>query len=220
MLFIVATPIGNIEDITFRAIRTLKESDLILVEDTRRAGKLLKKYEIKTKMTSYHEYTTEKKEDVIIKMLEEGKNISLISDSGTPLISDPGFKLVRKAVEKKIKVSPIPGANAAISALCASACTTDKFFFLGFFPKKKNEQKKVIEKIKNIESSFILYESPYRIKKTLETVKEELPERKLCLAREISKKFEEFLYGNANEILEKIDAKNIKGEIVLIVDKK
>ncbi len=218
MLYIVSTPIGNLDDVSQRTISTLKKVDLILAEDTRRIKKLMNRYDIKNEITSYHEHTSPKKEEKIISLLKEGKEISLVSDSGTPLISDPGYKLVKKAVHEGIKISPIPGPSAILSALVSSGCTTDKFMFLGFVPKKQGERKKFFEKIKNTDMTTIIYESPYRITKTLEVMKDILPGRDICICREITKKFEEFIYGNSKEILDKM-SKKVKGEITIVIDK-
>jgi 16S rRNA (cytidine1402-2'-O)-methyltransferase len=223
-LYIVATPIGNLEDITLRALRILKEVDLILCEDTRTTGFLLKHYEIKNKTMSYHAHSTQAKESLIIKMLESGKNIAMVSDAGTPCISDPGMLLVSsiyKSLDKEAKVVPIPGPSALISALSASGISAANFTFLGFLPHKKGRETIFKDIALNKEQVFIFYESTHRVLKTLKSFVEHLPNRKIVIAREITKKFEEFVSGNA-EKLEKYLTENSekqKGEFVIIVDK-
>lgn len=217
MLYIISTPIGNLSDITYRAVETLKEVDLIIAEDTRRAGKLLKHYDIKTKAISFHEHSSTKKEDAILNMLEEKKSIAMISDAGTPLISDPGYTLVKKCFEKNIQTIPIPGASAPIAALVASGCTTNQFTFYGFLSKKKNERRKIFENIKENNTTSIFYESPYRIINTLEILNEVMPDRYVCIAREITKRHEEFVKGKINKIISKVKP---KGEFTIVIEKK
>ena len=190
MLFIVSTPIGNLEDITVRAIRILKESDYVLAEDTRQTLKLFKHYNIRNKLVSFNDFNKEKKTPLIIQDLNSEKNISLVSDSGTPGISDPGFYLIRECVRKHITVSPVPGPTAVISALVSSGLPTDKFTFYGFLPKSKFKVKEILTKIKDRKETAVLYESPHRILKTLVT-----PE----------------------QILYKIKDRNLKGEITLVI---
>ena len=220
MFYVVATPIGNLEDISLRALNILKSVDLILAEDTRRIKKLLTKYEIKTKVISYNDYSSKIKEEKIINFLKEEKSIALVSDSGTPLISDPGYSLVNKVIENGIKISPIPGACAAISALSVSGCSVDKFSFIGFFPKKNSLKNKIIDLILNTNMTIIFYESPYRIIKTLELLNNYIPKRKICVAREISKMFEEIIYGETKNVVEKFKKIKIKGEFTVVVDSK
>ena len=205
-LYVVATPIGNLEDITLRALRILEQVDLILAEDTRRTGNLLKKYNIQKKMESFNDHNKEKKTPRILKMLET-QQIAMVSDSGTPGISDPGFYLVREARKRHINVSPIPGPNAAITALCASGLPTDKFCFYGFLPKKGF--KKVLEEIKSRNETAIIYEGPHRIEKTLRRIEELMPEREVVVARELTKKFEEFTGKDVKA----------KGEFVILIGK-
>jgi len=213
MLYIVSTPIGNMKDITKRAVDALQTVDLIASEDTRRTGALLKKLDIKAKMISFHDHNSRKRIPKLIGLLQDGTDIALVSDAGTPGISDPGFDLIRSSIEAGVKVSPVPGANAAISALVASGLPTDKFTFVGFLPKKK---KKLIDAL-SIQGTIIAYESCHRIHKTLDLIAKHMPDAKLCIAREITKKFEEFLRGTAKEIIEDIKERKLKGEIVLVV---
>jgi len=213
MLNIISTPIGNMEDITLRALRTLKEAELILAEDTRRTGILLQKYEIKNKMLSFNEHNQEKRTREVIEIIRE-KNVALVSDSGTPGISDPGFYLIRECVREGILVSGVPGANAAINAIVCSALPTDKFCFYGFLSKKEKKKKELFE---SINMTTIVYESPHRIQKTLQTMKETIPKHQLVVCREMTKKFEEFVRGTTTEVYEKLKDKNVKGEIVLVI---
>ena len=217
MLYIVSTPIGNLEDITFRAIRILKESEYILVEDSRRTGILLNHYKIKNKLITYNDINKKTKTKYIIQDLLAGKNISLVSDSGTPGISDPGFYLVRECVKNNIKVSPLPGPNALISGLVCSGLPTDKFTFYGFLPKKQLKLKNVFDEIRIKKETAIFYESPHRIIKTLKQLSETMPQKNIVIAREMTKKFEEFIRGSAKEVYEKLRDKNIKGEITVII---
>ncbi|MBD3203112.1 16S rRNA (cytidine(1402)-2'-O)-methyltransferase [Candidatus Woesearchaeota archaeon] len=220
MLYLVATPIGNIKDISYRAIETLKESDLVLAEDTRRSGQLLNHYNIKKKIISYNDFNKEKKTKDILISLKKGYIISLVSDSGTPGISDPGFYLVRECIKHDIKVSPIPGANSVISALVCSGLATDRFIFYGFLPKKKSQKTNIFQKIKQKKETCIFFESPHRIKKTISILSETLPEKKIIIARELTKKFEEFIRGSPEEIDKILEKRKIKGEIVLLIGRK
>lgn len=216
-LYIVATPIGNLEDTSFRAINILKEVELILAEDTRRTSILLNHYGVKNKVESFNDFNKEKKTPTIINELNKNKKIALVSDSGTPGISDPGFYLVRECVKNDIKIVPVPGANALITALVSSSFATDKFIFLGFLPKKEAQLKKSLLDIKENNITTIFYESPYRIEKTLKIINETIPNKRICIARELTKKFEEFIRGTAKEILDK--KPKFKGEITVVVGK-
>jgi 16S rRNA (cytidine1402-2'-O)-methyltransferase len=220
-LYIVATPIGNLEDITFRAVRILNEVDYILCEDTRTTQNLLNKYNIKTKTMSYHAHSTFGKESAIINLLKGGKNLALVSDAGTPCISDPGVMLVsniRKEFGIEAKVSPIPGPSALISALSASGISSSEFLFLGFLPHKKGREK-IFKEIKESDKVIVFYESTHRILKTLISLDKHIPNSKIILAREITKKFEEFIEGKPNQILEmlNLNIEKQKGEFVVIV---
>ena len=215
-LFVVATPIGNLEDITLRAIRTLKECDFMLCEDTRRAKILLNHYGIEKPLISYFEGNEEKRIPEVIDLLKEGKNIALISDAGTPLISDPGYRLVKRCREEGIDVLPVPGPSAVIAALSVSGLETDRFTFLGFPPQKKGKRRKLLKEIKDFEGSIVFYVSPYDIKEFLEEVLEVLGDRRVCICREMTKFFEEYIYGKLSEVKDKVKE---KGEFVVVVGK-
>jgi 16S rRNA (cytidine1402-2'-O)-methyltransferase len=220
-LYIVATPIGNLEDMTLRAIRILKEVDCVLCEDTRTTGKLLKKYEIRAKTMSYHAHSTKGKESVIINMLKEGKNLALVSDAGTPCISDPGVMLVaevREVFGAGSKVVPIPGPSALVSALSASGVSTAEFTFLGFLPHKKGRET-LFKEIASSTKVMVFYESTHRILKTLESLEKHAPEFKVVIARELTKMFEEFIEGTPTEVLAYLNTNKDKqrGEFVVIV---
>lgn len=217
ILYLVATPIGNLEDITLRAIKVLKEADFIAAEDTRHTLRLLNHLEISKPMISYHRHNEEFRCDYLIKELKDGKNIALVSDAGTPGISDPGEEIVRECIKEDIKIVPIPGACAMVNALICSGIDTKEFCFYGFLPLNKKNRKEKLEEIKNINKTVIIYEAPHKIKSTLEDLKMILDEdRKVVLAREISKIHEEFIREKIDDILEKVD--NLKGEMVLIIE--
>lgn len=216
MLYIISSPIGNLEDITFRAIRILSLVDYILSEDTRKTSILLKKYNIKKPLFSFHKFNERFKEDKIIKDLENKQEIALISDAGTPLISDPGFSLVKKCIEKKIEITSIPGPCSIITALTLSGLNPISFQFLGFFPKKPKDRD--IQKILTFKGISIFFESNKRILKTLKILQKHEKNLYIVLARELTKKFEECIRGHLDEILNIISKKNIKGEIVLLID--
>lgn len=221
-LYIVATPIGNLEDITLRAIRILKEVDYILCEDTRTTQVLLNKYEIKTKTISYHAHSTEKKEETIINMLKAGESLALVSDAGTPCISDPGVMLVsniRKELGIEAKVVPIPGASAFISALSASGISSAEFTFLGFLPHKKGRET-IFKNIAKSKRVIVFYESTHRILKTLTSLNEHTPNFNIMIARELTKQFEEFVNGTPKEVLDYFTQNSDKhrGEFVVIVE--
>lgn len=214
-LYIVATPIGNLEDITLRALRILKQVDLIAAEDTRQTLKLLNYFEISKPLISYHRHNEEIKSDVLLEKLKNGENIALVSDAGTPGICDPGEEIIKKAIEEKIEVVPIPGACAMINALVASGIETKEFCFLGFLPLNKKLRKQKIQEIKNSDKTIIIYEAPHKMKKTLEDLKEILQERKIVLARELTKIHEEFIREDIDSLLS--DIAEIKGEMILII---
>ena len=219
-LFIVPTPIGNLEDITIRAIETLKKSDLILAENTRHAKKLLSKYKILTKINSYHLNNEHKKVSDYIQIITSGKKISLITDAGTPCISDPGFLLVREAIKEDIKVTCLPGPTALIPAIVMSGLPSESFIFEGFLPRKKGRKTKLIELSQNTRTT-IVYESPFRIVKTLTDFIEYFgQDRQITLSREISKIYEETFRGNISEAIKYFSQKKIKGEFVICIDKK
>ncbi len=219
-LYLVPTPIGNLEDITFRAIRVLKEVDLILAEDTRTTGKLLKHYEISTPQKSYHIHNEHKVLNQVIQQLEEGKKIALVSDAGTPAISDPGFLLVRACLQNNVVVECLPGPTAFVPALVKSGFPTDRFLFEGFLPHKKGRQTKIQSFIEE-PRTIVLYESPHRMIKALEQFVEILgEERKVSVSRELTKIYEETVTGTTKEVLEFFKQKGAKGEIVIILEGK
>ena len=199
-LFVVGTPIGNLEDITLRAISTLQNVDLILAEDTRNSKKLLSAHNIDTKMMSYHEHSNEKETKRIISLLLDGKNLALISDAGTPTISDPGYGLIRDCIKKEIKIIPIPGASAITTAMSVSGLPSDSFTFFGFLPQKKGRIKKIKELLK-VDNTIILFESPFRLEKTLNQLKEYLGNRSVVVGRELTKLYEEIIRGNLEDVI-------------------
>ena len=218
-LYIVPTPIGNMEDITLRAIETLKNSDIILAEDTRHAKKLLNHYNITTKVNSYHLNNEHKKVDEYIKMLINGIKVSLITDAGTPCISDPGFLLIREAIKSNILITCLPGPTAFIPALVVSGLSSDSFIFEGFLPRKKGRKSKLLEISQNTKTT-ILYESPFRVIKTLLDLKELMgSDRKIAIVREISKIYEEVFRGTVEEAILEYNERPIRGEFVICVDK-
>ena len=215
-LYLVATPIGNLEDITFRAIRILKEVDLIAAEDTRQTLKLLNHYEINKPLISYHRHNEEVKQEVLIQKLKEGQNIALVSDAGTPVISDPGEVIVKEALKENIKVIPIPGACALINALIASGLDTKEFSFYGFLSLNKKLRKEKLQEIKKENKTIILYEAPHKLTATLKDLSEILEDRKIVIARELTKIHEEFLRGTVSEILENYPEP--KGEHIILIE--
>lgn len=220
ILYLCATPIGNLEDITFRVIRILKEVDLIAAEDTRHSIKLLNHFEIKTKMTSYHEYNRVEKAKILVKQLLEGKNIALITDAGTPGISDPGEELVRQCHEAGIQVTALPGACALVNALIISGQPTRRFCFEAFLPADKKERKNILGQLENETRTIILYEAPHRLLKTLEELLEVLGNRKMTLCRELTKRHESVFLSTIEEVLEYHRENPPKGECVLIIQGK
>lgn len=216
-LYLIPTPVGNLEDITLRALRLLKEVDVILAEDTRTTAKLLKHYEIGTPLLSHHKFNEHQQVDRIAERIEKGENIALVSDAGTPGISDPGFLLTRTCVERGIETECLPGATAFVPALVNSGFPCDRFCFEGFLPQKKGRQKK-LNALVDESRTMIFYESPYRLVKALEQMAEVFgPNRYACVAREISKMFEEFKRGTLEELATWYTQHGVKGEIVLIV---
>ncbi len=215
-LFLVATPIGNLEDITFRAINILKGVDIIAAEDTRHTLKLLNHYEISKPLISYHRHNEEVKSEILINKLLEGDNIALVTDAGTPGISDPGEEVVKEAIKNNIEVIPIPGACALVNALIASGLNTKEFLFLGFLPLNKKNRDNALNKIKKSKSTVILYEAPHKLIKTLQDLLKNVGDINCVLAREITKIHEEFIRGNISNLLEQIQEP--KGEYVILLD--
>ena len=217
-LFVVGTPIGNLEDVTLRAISTLQSVDMILAEDTRNSKKLLDAHKIETKMISYHEHSNDKEIKKIIDLLLEGKDLALISDAGTPTISDPGYGLIRDCIKHDIVIVPIPGVSAITAAMSISGLPSDSFTFVGFLPQKKGRLKK-IELLKNIENTVILFESPYRLEKTLNQLLEHLGNRSVVVGRELTKLYEEVIRGNLTDVIKYFSKSKVKGEIVIMIGK-
>tara|TARA_Y100000991_G_scaffold206404_1_gene183525 strand:- start:160 stop:852 length:693 start_codon:yes stop_codon:yes gene_type:complete len=217
-LFVVGTPIGNLEDVTLRAISTLQSVDIILAEDTRNSKKLLDAHKIETKMISYHEHSNDKEIKKIIDLLLEGKDLALISDAGTPTISDPGYGLIRDCIKHDIVIVPIPGVSAITAAMSVSGLPSDSFTFVGFLPQKKGRLKK-IELLKNIENTVILFESPYRLEKTLNQLLEHLGNRSVVVGRELTKLYEEVIRGNLTDVIKYFSKSKVKGEIVIMIGK-
>lgn len=217
ILYLVATPIGNLEDITLRAIRILREVDLIAAEDTRHSLKLLNHLEISKPLISYHRHNEDIKSDILIKKLIDGENIALITDAGTPAISDPGEFIVKMAIENNIKIVPIPGCCALINALICSGFDTKEFAFYGFLPINKKLRVNKINELKNERKTVIIYEAPHKIVSTLNDIYKELGDVNVVLAREITKIHESFLRGHVSEIIEKMS--NIKGEMIILIDR-
>jgi len=218
-LYIVSTPIGNLEDITLRALRILKEVGIIAAEDTRHTRRLLSRYGIHVPMTSYHDFNKYEKAEVLIIKIKEGMDVALVSDAGTPGISDPGYYIIKRAIEEGIRVIPIPGATALTTALSISGLPTDRFSFIGFLPKKGSARKKTLDILSEFEHTLILYESPHRILKTLKEIRDIFGERRVSIARELTKIHEEVIRGTISEAIDKIGT-HPKGEIVIIIDGK
>lgn len=216
----MATPIGNLADVTFRAIEVLQEVDLVLAEDTRQASKLFQRYGISTLREAFHDFNKEKKTPKIIQKLKQGKEVALISEAGTPGISDPGFYLVREAIKQGIEVSPVPGPTACISALTISGFPTARFAFEGFLPRKAGRRRKRLRELKVEPRTIILYESPHRLKKTLQEIRDYLGNRKVCLVREMTKIHEQCIRGWLDEILERIRKQElvVRGEFVIVIE--
>ena len=215
-LFLVSTPIGNLEDMTFRAVRILREADLIAAEDTRRTGRLLQHYDIENRQTSLHDHNKKTKTPRLLDRLQNGETIAVVSDAGTPAISDPAFYLVREAVSRNLPVSPVPGPSASIAALICSGIPTDRFVFEGFLPVKKKRRKRLTA-LSREKRTIILYESPHRVLRTMKDIHEYLGNRDCCIGRELTKKFEEFIHGTAAGVIKKLEQREIKGEMVIII---
>lgn len=217
VLYICPTPIGNMEDITLRVLKVLKEADIIAAEDTRRTVKILNHYNIKTPLTSYHRHNRRKKGDYLIKLLEQGKKIALVSDAGTPGISDPGFELIKECIDTGKEVIPLPGAVAAVTALVASGLSTDRFFFVGFLPKNSGQRKRRLEELKTQSGTIILYVSPHGIRDVLCDCLRVLGNRRAVIARELTKKYEEFIRSDLEQLVEWRKNNDIKGELILLL---
>ena len=218
ILYLVPTPIGNLEDITFRALETLKKVDVIAAEDTRHTQKLLNHFHIQKELISYHEHNRMERVPQLLQRLEAKETIALVSDAGMPAISDPGYELVRAVTEKQIHVIPLPGANAATTALIASGLPTDAFYFYGFLPRKKQEKEDALSYIGKLPATIILYESPYRIKDTLKMMEKVLGNRDIVLARELTKLYEQFVRGSVKDVIKWLDTNEIKGECCILIE--
>jgi 16S rRNA (cytidine1402-2'-O)-methyltransferase len=219
ILYLVATPIGNLEDITLRALRVLKEVSLIACEDTRHTRVLLDHYGIKTKLTSYHEHNERARSEELVALLEKGLSIALVSDAGTPAISDPGFRLARIAAERGAQVVPVPGATAFVAALIASGLPTDEFFFGGFLPARSTQRRARLTEVRAIASTLVFYEAPHRIAESLQDAREILGEREAAVARELTKMHEEIVRGRLSRLAEHFGSDASRGEMVLVIDR-
>ena len=217
VLYIVSTPIGNLDDITLRALNILKHVNLIAAEDTRRTRRLLSRFDIHTPLVSYFEHNELKRLDRLLSHLKRGKEIALVSDAGTPGISDPGYRLVQQTVERGIPVIPIPGPSAVIAALSISGLPTDSFTFAGFLPKKGGKRRKLLEKLADLDGTSILYESPHRLMRTLEDLLEVCGDRQIVIARELTKAFEETIRGSIREVINTLEGRRIKGEVTIVL---
>jgi 16S rRNA (cytidine1402-2'-O)-methyltransferase len=218
-LFIVSTPIGNLEDITQRALRVLREVDLIACEDTRHTRKLLNHFGIDTRTVSYHEHNECERAEYLCELLEAGKNIALVSDAGTPLISDPGFRIAKLATEKGIRVVPIPGVTAFVAALTGSALASDQVFFAGFLPSRANARRAKLEELRAIRATLVFYEAPHRIAATLRDALESFGDREAAIARELTKIHEEFVRGSLSDLAKRFgDSNAARGEMVIVIN--
>ncbi len=216
-LYLVPTPIGNLGDMTQRALDILSQSELIACEDTRLSGRLLAHFGIRKRLISYHDFNEEARLPQLLKILQSGGNVSVVTDAGSPGLSDPAYRIIRAAIDNNITVSPLPGANALIPALTGSGLPLDRFYFEGFLPNKSGARRNRLERLRELEHTLIFYESPFRIEKAVQDTHDILGDREACIAREISKIYEEFIRGSLSQILEKIRGKTIKGEIVFLV---
>jgi 16S rRNA (cytidine1402-2'-O)-methyltransferase len=217
-LYLVATPIGNLEDITLRALRTLKECDVVAAEDTRRSGQLLRHFGLSKPLISYFQFNEAKRSEQILDRLGRGEKVALVTDAGSPGISDPGERVVRAARAAGFRVESVPGPSALVAALTASGLPSDEFHFVGFLPHKSGQRRKKLETLQNVPGTLVFYESPYRVEKFLGELAEISPRRTVVLARELTKKFEEFLRGTPVELLEQLAKRSIRGEFVVLVE--
>ena len=216
-LYLVATPIGNLEDMTLRAIRVLKECDVVAAEDTRRSGQLLKHFGLSKPMLSYFQFNEARRSEEIIERLRRGEKIALVTDAGSPGISDPGERVVKAAIAAGLRVEAVPGACALVAGLTASGLPTDEFHFIGFLPHKSGQRRNKLESLAAFAGTLVLYESPYRVEKLLGELNAVFPDRQIVLARELTKKFEEFLRGKPAELLEQTKTRRLKGEFVVMI---
>lgn len=218
-LFVISTPIGNLEDITLRAVNVLKDCDVIACEDTRNTRKLLARYGIETPLTSYHEHNEVEKSPKLLERLKDGKNVGLVSDAGTPSVSDPGWRLVNLSIENNIEVVPVPGPSAVLSALVVSGLPTDSFLFLGFFPRTVGKKKELLKDVKPYPYTMVFYESAKRLSRTLSLMLEILGDRNICVAREMTKLYEEVIRGSVSEVISILSKKeSVKGEVTIVLE--
>ena len=216
-LLIVGTPIGNLEDITLRALRALREADCVAAEDTRHTGMLLTRYEIRKPLVSYHEFSEAKRTPELLAKLRAGQSVALVSDAGMPTISDPGFRLIRAAIADGVPVEVVPGVSAVTAALAIAGLTAVPFLFHGFLPHKSGQRRRELERLKSIAGTLVFYESPYRVEKLVVELNDLFAGRQVVLARELTKKFEEYLRGTPAELLEVLKRRSLKGEFVVLV---
>ncbi|MFD1172877.1 16S rRNA (cytidine(1402)-2'-O)-methyltransferase [Oceanobacillus picturae] len=217
-LYVVPTPIGNLEDITFRALRTLKEVAVIAAEDTRNTKKLLNHFEINTPLISYHEHNKLGREEQLLPRMIDGESIAVVSDAGMPAISDPGYELVQAAIDNDLPVVVLPGANAALCALVGSGLSAKTFHFYGFLPRKKKDKEAELERLKGLQDTLLFYESPHRLKDTLKALRDQLGQRQAVIARELTKRFEEYSRGTTEELLTYVSENQLKGECCIVVE--
>ncbi|SDK59851.1 16S rRNA (cytidine(1402)-2'-O)-methyltransferase [Sediminibacillus albus] len=217
-LYIVPTPIGNLEDITLRALNTLKTVDYIAAEDTRNTKKLMNHFSIEKPMVSYHEHNKQMRETKLLNILHEGKDIALVSDAGMPAISDPGYEIVDAVIAESLPVVVLPGANAALCALVGSGISPKEFYFYGFLPRKKKDREEELHSLKSVRASLLFYESPHRLKDTLQSILTQLGDKRVTLARELTKRYEEYIRGTTKEVLDWTEAHQIKGEFCIVVE--
>lgn len=217
-LYIVGTPIGHLEDITLRALRILREASIVAAEDTRHTQKLLNHYDIHTPLTSYHDHNKEEKTGVLLKRIEDGQSVALVADAGTPGISDPGYYLINRCIQAGIPVTPVPGPSAFLAALCASGLPTDAFVFEGFLPKKKGARRTFLASRLEEARTLIWYESPHRLVRSLQDILEVLGDRRIVVARELTKMFEEMIRGRVSRVAADLEGRTIRGEITLVVE--
>lgn len=218
VLYVVPTPIGNLEDITYRALTILQSVSIIAAEDTRNTKKLLNHFDISTPLISFHEHSRLSRMEQLVEKVENGESVAIVSDAGMPAISDPGYELVQEAIDRDLLVVVLPGANAALCALVGSGLSPKEFYFYGFLPRKKKEKEAVLLRLKGIKATLLLYESPYRIKDTLKAIHEQLGPRKLTIARELTKRFEEYVRGTTNELISWAEENELKGEFCIVVE--
>ena len=218
VLYVVPTPIGNLEDITYRALKVLKAVSMIAAEDTRNTQKLLNHFEIKVPLISYHEHNKLSRANQLLERVQNGESIAIVSDAGMPAISDPGYELVEAAIARDLSVVVLPGANAALCALVGSGLPAQEFYFYGFLPRKKKDKAAELDRIKAFQATLLFYESPYRIKDTLKVIREQLGNRKVVIARELTKRFEEYARGTIDELLIWAEKQDLKGECCIVLD--